>query len=130
MVVTFFEKPGCSTNAKQKQSLIKAGCMLIERNLLDNGMNKKELIEFFNDLPINEWFNPNAPKIKSSVIDPSKMDQDEILELFMKEPILIKRPLLIINGNKICGFEQNKIEALLDIQLSTKVSNNCSNLSP
>jgi len=113
VVVTFYEKPGCSTNAKQKKILIKAGCILIERNILENGMNKSELYEFLKDLPTSQWFNPNAPKIKNRELDTEVMLKDDILKLFIKEPILIKRPLLIINGKKICGFNQEKIKSLI-----------------
>ena len=126
MVVTFYEKPGCSTNAKQKKSLLAAGCMLIERNLLENGMSKDELYEFLEELPTPQWFNPNAPKIKNRELDTEVMFENEILELFIKEPILINRPLLIINGKKMCGFDQEKIESLLNSKLESKVSNSCS----
>jgi len=127
MVVTFYEKPGCSTNAKQKKSLIEAGCMLIERNLLDNGLSKSELYEFLDDVPTSQWFNLNAPKIKKGEIDTAVLFEDEILELFMNEPILINRPLLIIDGNKMCGFNQEKIENLLNVKLYSKISNACTN---
>jgi len=125
VVVTFYEKPGCSTNDKQKKSLMEAGCMIIERNLLENGMSKDELYEFLQELPIPQWFNPNAPKIKNRELDTEVMFENEILELFIKEPILINRPLLIINGKKMCGFNQEKIESLLNSKLESKISNSC-----
>jgi len=126
MVVTFFEKPGCATNAKQKQTLLQAGCMLFEKDLLNNGLDKNELREFFEGIQPSEWFNQNAPKIKKKQIDVASLDENEILDLFMQEPILIKRPLLIVNGEKMCGFNQTRIEQALNRKLNSTVSERCS----
>ena len=116
-IVIFYKKPGCVTNAKQKTKLRKAGCMVIERNLFKHQMGPEEMYKFFEDKPVEKWFNPNAPLIKDEEIDPSKLNKDEALELLVSNPIMIKRPLLIIKNKKMSGFDQEKIEELLDIDL-------------
>mgnify|MGYP000527744403 CR=1 FL=1 len=69
-LIIFYEKHGCKTNAKQKQSFRDAGCKIIERDLLNHGMSKEELHEFFKNMPVTKWFNPSAPLIKSGKINP------------------------------------------------------------
>jgi len=125
-VVIFYEKPGCSTNKKQKKNLKQEGCFVIERNLLQHGMSAAELRSFFDDMEVKEWFNPNAPKIKTGEIDLSTMSKESALNLFFMDPILIKRPLMIINNKRICGFDQDYIESLLGISLKEKDSHVCS----
>jgi len=125
-IVLFYEKPGCVTNAKQKKSLRDAGCIVIERNLLDNGLTINELAQFFENRPLPQWFNPNAPKIKSGEVDPGLMSETAALQLLMRDPILMKRPLMVIGGRKLCGFDQKRVEALLEMPLQTKVSTACS----
>ena len=125
-LVIFYEKPGCATNTKQKKSIRDAGYFVIERDLLNNEMSKEMLYEFVKDKPVHEWFNVNAPKIKSKEIDPLSFSKDEALELILKEPILIKRPLMVIGDNKICGFDSGRIEKILNIKFQTKVSTECS----
>ena len=45
----------------------------------------------------------------------------------IKNPILIKRPLLDINGVKLCGFDIEKINELLNTNIDTnKTLNTCS----
>ena len=125
-IVIFYEKPGCATNAKQKKSLRDAGCIVIERNLLDHGMNVEELYTFFKGMPVASWFNPNAPKMKSGEIDVNAFDERSALKLMMMEPILIKRPLMVLNGVKLCGFDQKVVEQHIGRLLQSTVSSACS----
>lgn len=125
-IVIFYEKPGCTTNKKQKKMLRKSGCVVFERNLLQHGMRSDELYSFFESRPVPDWFNPNAPQLKSGDINPEKLSKDEAMNLLFLEPILIKRPLMIINQQKLCGFDQDKVQRLLNISFDTKVSSSCS----
>lgn len=128
-LILFYEKPGCSTNAKQKKSLKDTGCMVITRNLLKAEMNKDELLTYLKDRPLQEWFNPNAPKIKNGEIDPKDFSLEEALELLLHDPILIRRPLLSINGHHMCGFDSKVIENALGFSLKDQLNENCSSLS-
>ena len=67
-VVLFFEKPGCTTNAKQKIILKEAGCLVLTRNLLDHKLNEEELYAYLKGRSIAEWFNPNAPALKQGIV--------------------------------------------------------------
>lgn len=125
-IVIFYEKPGCTTNKKQKKMLRKSGCVVFERNLLQHGMSSDELYSFFGNRPVTEWFNPNAPQIKTGHINPEKLTKEEAINLLFLEPILIKRPLMIINKEKLCGFDQEKVQSLLDISFDMNVSSACS----
>jgi nitrogenase-associated protein len=125
-LVLFYEKPGCSTNAGQKRELQRAGCVVIGRNLLDHGLTAEELLAFLRPLPVNEWFNPNAPKIKNREIDPRQMTEETALQLLMAEPILIRRPLMVVSGRKLCGYEPQLLEPLLGRILAEPVPVSCS----
>ncbi len=125
-IVLFYEKPGCATNARQKQQLREAGCLVVERNLLEHGMNVEELYTFFKALPVSRWFNPNAPKIKSGAIDPSGMSEEAALRLLMMEPMLIRRPLMVFAGKKMCGFDTASVEKQLGCPLRSPASEACS----
>lgn len=117
-VVHFFEKKGCTTNAKQKKLLSSWGVVLKEEDLLRYPFSKKTLKMFLEKAPINAWFNPNAPDIKSKKIDTSKLDDEEAIALLLKNPILIKRPLMIFKGRYILGFDEQAIAKLLGKKVS------------
>lgn len=124
-LILFYEKPGCSTNAKQKKSLKDAGHIVITRNLLQMEMSKEELYSYLKGKSTEEWFNPNAPKIKNGQIDPKDFSPEEALELLLSEPILIRRPLMSVNGHGICGFDHKDIENVLGYPLKDMLSESC-----
>ena len=125
-IIIFYEKPGCSTNKRQKQVLREAGYKIIERNLMHHGLSIDELRSFFQNKPMKEWFNTNAPQIKNGLVNPDSLGKKEALRLLFDTPLLIKRPLMLIEGQRLSGFDQNRIEELLKTSLAYKVSNSCS----
>ena len=124
---TFYEKTGCSGNAKQKELLKSHNISFSVKSLLDTKWTKETLSEFFEGLEVIDIFNPFAPQIRDKQIDINTLSKDEAIELMIKNPILIKRPLLDINGVKICGFNIEKINELLNTNIDTnKKLNTCS----
>lgn len=124
-LVVFYEKPFCAANAKQKQILRSSGCTLIERNLLEHGLSAEELRTFMGEMRVDEWFNPAAPSIKNGQINPQNLDESEALELLMNDPILIRRPLMVIGTEKLCGFDEKRVSEILDRFVEAMPKINC-----
>ena len=124
-LVLFYEKPGCTTNARQKKLLNAAGCTLIVQNLLELSMGPEELQSYLEELPVPQWFNPNAPDVKNGLVDPYAFSPETALPLLLGNPILIRRPLISVNGHRMCGFDQKRIEPLLDVSFAATVDNSC-----
>lgn len=124
-LVVFYEKPFCAANAKQKQLLRSSGCSLIERNLLEHGLDAQTLRSFMGDKAVEEWFNPAAPQIKKGLISPERLDESEALALLMRDPILIRRPLMMIGSEKLCGFDTKRVAELLEREIEPMVQVNC-----
>ena len=124
-LVVFYEKPFCAANAKQKAILRASGCTLIERNLLEHGLEHETLRSFMGDKPVIEWFNPAAPAIKNGQISPDTLDELQAIELLMNDPILIRRPLMIIGTEKLCGFDDKKVSEVLDRYVEPMPKINC-----
>jgi len=124
---TFYEKTGCSGNAKQKELLKSHNISFSVKSLLDTKWTSESLNQFFEGLELIDIFNPFAPQIRDKEIEISKLSFDEAINLMIQNPILIKRPLLDINGVKICGFDIEKINKLLNTNIDTnKKLNTCS----
>ncbi len=102
--VVFYEKPGCINNTRQKKLLRGLGHELIERDLLTEMWTVGRLAEFFDGMPLAEWFNPSAPSIKSGSIDPGSLSEKAALALMVKEPLLIRRPLMDTPFGLSVGF--------------------------
>lgn len=124
-LVIFYEKPFCAANAKQKQILRNSGCTLIERNLLEHGLDVEDLRSFMENKAVAEWFNPAAPSIKNGLVLPDTLDEAEAMVLLMSDPILIRRPLMIIGTDKLCGFDAKKVSEVLDRYVEEMPKINC-----
>ncbi len=116
-IVHFYEKPGCLNNARQKRLLSEAGHTLIVHDLLQQSWanDRAKLRSFFGDLPVKEWFNRSAPSIKNGEINPEMLNEREAIELMIGNPLLIRRPLLEVDGRRRAGFEMETITAWLDL---------------
>lgn len=118
--VVFYEKIGCVGNKKQKE-LLKANNIEFDvKSLLDSKWDKTTLESFFVGLNKNEIVNQFAPKVKSGEIDINSLTKEQLIYKMIQEPILIKRPLIVIDNTKICGFDIPKINEALNIDLDTK----------
>lgn len=118
-VIEFYEKPGCINNTKQKELLIQAGHQVIAKDLLAQNWDKESLESFFEGKAANTCINPVAPAVKKGEINPESIAHDETISKMIQNPILIKRPLLNINGHKFCGWDENKLQKVITLDSTT-----------
>ncbi|MDD4914410.1 MAG: nitrogenase-associated protein [Methylococcales bacterium] len=115
--IHFYEKPGCVNNTRQKQLLTKAGHRLVIYDLLQHRWvdEPEKLRSFFGNLPVSAWFNPSAPAIKNAEIDPASLDEQQAIALMVASPILIRRPLMEVDGRRRAGFDAAEVESWLGL---------------
>ena len=111
--LVFFEKPGCGGNARQRAALIAAGHTLEQRNLLTAHWTAESLLAFLAPLPVADWFNRAAPRVKSGEVNPDALEPDAALALLLQEPLLIRRPLMLRtdDGTRHVGFDTAAVNA-------------------
>ncbi|QPK61752.1 nitrogenase-associated protein [Methylomonas sp. LL1] len=122
-IIQFYEKPGCFNNTRQKQLLVAAGHLLVVHDLLRHpwAENRQRLRSFFGDLPVAEWFNRSAPAIKNGEINPETASETQAIEWMIADPILIRRPLMEVEGHRRAGFDAEQIEAWLGLAASSPI---------
>lgn len=113
--IVFYEKPGCINNTRQKKRLVDAGHVLDVRNLLATAWTIDTLRPYFEGLAVNEWFNKSAPAVKSGEVHPDAMDAEAALASMVQDPLLIRRPLMVIDGRHYCGFDSKRLNDLLGL---------------
>ena len=111
--IVFYEKPGCGGNARQRSALLAAGHTLEQRNLLTTHWTPQGLLAFLGQLPVADWFNRAAPRIKSGEIRPETLDGYSALDLLLQDPLLIRRPLMqrADTGARHVGFDTAAVDA-------------------
>ncbi len=107
--VYFYEKPGCIHNTRQKKSLVEAGHKVVSINLLAERWHPEQLRTFFGKLSVRNWFNYCAPEIKQGLIEPENLTENEALALMVKNPSLIRRPLMRVGHSSMAGFDQSAV---------------------
>lgn len=103
--LTFYEKPGCVNNTKQKALLRAAGYDVDARSLLDHPWSAESLRPFFGERPVAQWFNSSAPRIKCGEVVPENMDEAAALRAMLADPLLIRRPLIQVGERREVGFD-------------------------
>ncbi|MGC2780960.1 MAG: ArsC/Spx/MgsR family protein [Bradyrhizobium sp.] len=111
--VVFYEKPGCGTNTRQKLMLERAGHEVIARCLLTEPWTGERLRAFFADTPVAAWFNPASPRVKSGEIKPETIEPVAAIDLMLRDPLLIRRPLIEAFGQCCAGFDREPVLSLL-----------------
>ncbi|MEQ1637840.1 MAG: ArsC/Spx/MgsR family protein [Methylococcales bacterium] len=108
--VTFYEKPGCINNTRQKKLLAAAGHQVTAINLLTENWQAECLRTFFGVLAVRDWFNYSAPAIKYGEVDPETTTEQEALALMLENPLLIRRPLMQVGDIFMAGFDQQVVD--------------------
>lgn len=117
--IRFWEKPGCKGNTRQKEILLASGHELEVRNLLTEPWSEAELQKFFGDRPVAEWFNPSNPRVKSGELDTAAVKREEALAMMVAEPLLIVRPLMQVEGERLAGFEVAEVHNWVGLNLAS-----------
>ncbi|OGS91737.1 MAG: hypothetical protein A2061_01115 [Gallionellales bacterium GWA2_59_43] len=113
--IVFYEKPGCGNNTRQKVWLAASGHTVLAKNLLVEKWTAERLRAFFGELPVTEWFNPAAPRVKSGEVIPTAFTGTEALNMMLQDPLLIRRPLMEADGICRAGFDAEAINAWIGL---------------
>jgi len=112
-IIEFFEKPGCINNKKQREILEAAGHEIRCRNLLQESWTAETLTPFLRSRVPVEIINGAAPAVKHGALDPMALSFEEALAAMLRDPILIKRPLIAVDGLCLQGFEDERLKPYL-----------------
>ena len=111
--IVFYEKPGCINGGKQKAILEAAGNMLECRDILTTQWTGQSLVPFLMSKNPVDIMNHTAPAVKTGEIVPAELSFEEAVALMVDSPILIKRPLIEVEGVKLQGFSNPELKPYL-----------------
>lgn len=111
--IIFFEKPGCINNEKQKKILKQAGNTLQCIDILTYQWTRDELLPFIAGKKPQNIMNTTAPAVKKGEVVPAHLTFSQAVGLMLKDPILIKRPLIKVDDLYIQGFDDPILDPYL-----------------
>lgn len=115
-VVKFWEKPGCANNTRQKALLVASGHSVIAASLLTEPWEAERLRSFFGARPVAEWFNRASPRVKSGEVVPETASAETAIAAMLADPLLIRRPLMEVEGRREVGFDPALVEAWIGLR--------------
>lgn len=71
-----------------------------ERDFFKNPFTRAGIEELLQGKPASEMFNFKSPSFKQLGLEPDTLSNDELIDLMMKEPRLVRRPVVRI-GDRV-----------------------------
>ena len=113
----FLEYPKCSTCKKAKKWLDDHGVAYEDRNIKEQNPTAEELKDWHaqSGQPLRKFFNTSGMLYREYELKDKlpNMTEEEMLNLLASDGMLVKRPLLIADGNVLIGFKEKQWEETL-----------------
>ena len=86
---------------------------LEERDFFKDRFDAEELKTLLSGVKVADAFAWNSPSFKDLGLSAAELDDERLLELMLKEPRLIRRPLVNVEGKLVIGASQKALEEAL-----------------
>lgn len=84
-----------------------------EREYGKNPFTEKELRELIGSDPIERFLNTRTPLYREKNMKQKPPSKDEVIKLMVKDPNLLKRPVIVKGKKKLTGFNEADVKELL-----------------
>lgn len=84
-----------------------------EREYGKHPFTETELREMIGDSPIEPFLNTRTPLYREKNMKQKTPSKDEAIKLMLKDPNLLKRPVIIKGKKKLTGFDETELKNLL-----------------
>ena len=84
-----------------------------ERDFFKEPFTRAEVEDLLRGGPASEMFNFRSPSFKKLGLDRNKLSDDDLIALMLKEPRLIRRPVVMIDDQVYFGADVRKLQEVL-----------------
>lgn len=84
-----------------------------EREYGKNPLTEKELRELIGDEPVEKFLNTRTPLYREKNMKQKPPSKDEAIKLMVKDPNLLRRPVIVKGKKKLTGFNEAEVKDLL-----------------
>ena len=84
-----------------------------ERDFFKNPFNQSEIEELLQGKPASEMFNFRSPSFKQLGQDRDKLSDKELVDLMLKVPRFVRRPVVRIDGKVYFSADKSVLEKLI-----------------
>ena len=103
----------CTTCRKAKDFLLQNKLEINERDFFKNRFTKDDIRDLVKDKPASEMFNFRSPSFKRLGLSKEDLNDNELIDLMLQEPRLIRRPIVRIEDKVYFGADRSALESLV-----------------
>ena len=106
----------CTSCRKAEELLRDRGVMANRRDYFKERFTKSELIDVLDRAGVTpgQVLSTKSTPYRELKLSERTLTDDELLDLMVAHPQLLKRPLIVKNGRSTVGFNRGAIEALIE----------------
>ena len=93
--------------------LLQHGLEITERDFFKEPFSEAEIRELAGSVGIDQLFARRSPSLKQMGLADKELTDAEMVELMLKEPRLVRRPLVRLGGQLLIGANIKAVEAAL-----------------
>ncbi len=97
-----------------RAELSQSGFELVERDFFKDTFSRDELIEIIGSRNPEEFFSFRSPSFKKLGVEREDLKDDELIDLMLQEPRLIRRPLISGRGMLFVGTDKKMLREFLN----------------
>jgi arsenate reductase-like glutaredoxin family protein len=84
-----------------------------DRDFFKNPFSRAEIVELLGEKPAAEMFNFRSPSFKKLGVNRDSLGPEELIALMLKEPRLVRRPVVRIGEEVYFSADRSVLEGLL-----------------
>ena len=102
-----------NTCRKAKEFLSQSNVEINDRDFFKDPFNQSEIEELLQGKPASEMFNFRSPSFKKLGMEKDKLNDNDLIDLMLKEPRLVRRPVVRIDGHVYFSADRSVLEGLI-----------------
>ena len=84
-----------------------------ERDFFKNPFSRTEIEELLQGRPASEMFNFRSPNFRKTGLKKEELGSDQLIEMMLKEPRLVRRPVARVDGKVYFGADKSILATLI-----------------
>jgi arsenate reductase (glutaredoxin) len=84
-----------------------------ERDFFKNPFTRDDIRDLLKGRPASEMFNFRSPSFKQLGLSGENLTDNELVDLMLKEPRVIRRPIVRMGENVYFGADRSVLESLI-----------------
>lgn len=103
----FLQKPTCTTCRKARSFMEKHGFQLYFRDLAKDRLSSAELEKLIGKRDYTDFLNPRNELFRRKKMKDHPPSRRDAIRMMVKEPNLIRRPVIVAGGRVVVGFDED-----------------------